>query len=57
MDEVTGDGWNDSAQAWLEELGEGGDLGRPFVLDGPMTARLAGRVFRTARDGRCAAAR
>ena len=53
MDEATGDGWNDSAQAWLEELGEDGDFGRKFVLDGPMTARLAGRGFRTALDVGC----
>ncbi|MCK0196061.1 class I SAM-dependent methyltransferase [Ancylobacter sp. 6x-1] len=49
----TTDGWAESAHAWIVEQGEAGDYGRRFVLDRPMTARIAGRDFRTALDVGC----
>jgi SAM-dependent methyltransferase len=47
------DGWNESAAAWLVEMGEGGDYGRKCVLDAPMLARIQGRDFATALDVGC----
>ncbi len=47
------DGWNESAAAWLAQIGEDGDYGRKFVLDAPMLARVAGRGFKTALDVGC----
>jgi SAM-dependent methyltransferase len=35
------DGWDESAQAWIASQGDEGDFGRRYVLDGPMTARVA----------------
>lgn len=34
------DGWKTSAKAWIADMGEAGDYGRQWVLDGPMIARL-----------------
>ncbi len=45
--------WDESASAWIAEQGEHGDFGRQFVLDGPMTARIANRGFATALDVGC----
>lgn len=53
MTDASDDGWNSSAEAWLSEMGERGDYGREFVLDGPMLARIRGRDFRTALDVGC----
>ena len=36
----TSDGWRDSAEAWIREVGEDGDYGRRYVLDGPMIGRV-----------------
>lgn len=47
------DGWDVSAKAWIEVLGEDGDYGRKFVLDAPMLARVAGRGFERALDVGC----
>lgn len=47
------DGWAASAQAWIDSLGPHGDWGRRFVLDAPMTARIAERGFRDAIDVGC----
>lgn len=33
-------GWENSAKAWIADMGEQGDYGRRFVLDAPMIARL-----------------
>lgn len=33
-------GWKSSAKAWIADMGETGDFGRQYVLDGPMAARL-----------------
>jgi SAM-dependent methyltransferase len=46
-------GWNESAPAWLTEMGEHGDYGRQYVLDAPMLARVQGRGFRRALDVGC----
>lgn len=58
------DGWKESAESWIATQGDEGDFGRRYVLDGPMTARVAalgkaraldvgcgeGRFCRTMRD-------
>ena len=36
------DGWRESAQAWIDSLGEDGDFGRRWVLDRPMLERAKG---------------
>jgi SAM-dependent methyltransferase len=46
-------GWNESAQAWIEVIGDDGDWGRRFVLDAPMLACVAGGGFRHALDLGC----
>ncbi|WP_159717660.1 class I SAM-dependent methyltransferase [Geminicoccus flavidas] len=46
-------GWEESAAAWIEDIGEHGDFGRQFVLDAPMLAQLEGRGFKTALDVGC----
>ncbi len=47
------DGWVESAQAWIADMGEGGDWGRRFVLDGPMLARVAAAAPARALDVGC----
>jgi SAM-dependent methyltransferase len=47
------DGWNESAQAWLAEMGERGDFSREFILDPPMLARIDAGRFTTALDVGC----
>ena len=44
MAQGQGDGWEDSAQAWIAHMGEAGDFGRQFVLDAPMLARVLGQM-------------
>ncbi|WP_267425200.1 class I SAM-dependent methyltransferase [Methylobacterium sp. GC_Met_2] len=46
-------GWEESASAWISELGEHGDYGRRYVLDAPMLERVRARSFRTALDVGC----
>jgi SAM-dependent methyltransferase len=46
-------GWDESAQAWIDVIGSDGDWGRRHVLDGPMRARTAGRGYRSALDLGC----
>ncbi len=46
-------GWDESAEAWIADMGETGDFGRACVLDAPMLARLSGRGFRRALDVGC----
>jgi SAM-dependent methyltransferase len=46
-------GWDDSAVAWIAEIGEEGDYGRRFVLDAPMIERVRRQPFRTALDVGC----
>ena len=47
------DGWNPSAQAWIESQGTEGDWSRRHVLDPPMLARVTGRGFGRALDLGC----
>jgi len=46
-------GWNESASAWIADMGTDGDFGRQFVLDPPMMARVSNRGFRKALDVGC----
>jgi SAM-dependent methyltransferase len=46
-------GWDESAVAWIADMGETGDFGRSHVLDAPMLARIRGRGFRRALDVGC----
>ncbi len=46
-------GWDDSARAWIEDMGEHGDFGRRYVLDPAMRDRLGGRGFQRALDIGC----
>lgn len=48
-----GSGWDDSARAWIETMGEAGDLGRRHVLDPAFRRKLDGRRFRRALDVGC----
>src|ERR1700759_4229347 len=46
-------GWESSAQAWIDSIGERGDWGRQHVLDPVMMARVAGGKFGNALDVGC----
>ncbi|SDS39217.1 class I SAM-dependent methyltransferase [Bradyrhizobium canariense] len=46
-------GWDHSAQAWLDSMGERGDWAREHVLDPVMLSRVAAGRFRTALDVGC----
>ena len=46
-------GWDESAQAWIDSMGSDGDWGRRYVLDAPMLARVAHREFSNALDIGC----
>ena len=47
-------GWESSAQAWIDSMGErGGDWGRQHVLDPVMLARVASGRFGNALDVGC----
>jgi len=46
-------GWEQSAQSWIEAIGEEGDWGRIHVLDPVMLSRLEGRKFALALDVGC----
>jgi SAM-dependent methyltransferase len=46
-------GWDESAAAWIAEIGEGGDWGRSRVLDAPMLERVRGGAFLNALDIGC----
>ena len=46
-------GWDESAGAWIAEIGDSGDFGRRWVLDGPMLDRIRGRGFSRALDVGC----
>lgn len=53
MTEEQGDGWRQSAQAWIADMGEAGDYGRQFVLDAPMLARVRASRYGSALDVGC----
>ncbi len=46
-------GWDESATAWIAEMGDLGDFGRRFVLDGPMMSLVRRRAHATALDVGC----
>jgi SAM-dependent methyltransferase len=46
-------GWDESAAAWIADMGARGDYGREFVLDRPMIGRVKDRGFRQALDVGC----
>jgi SAM-dependent methyltransferase len=46
-------GWENSAQAWIDSVGERGDWGREHVLDPAMLARIGNGHFRNALDVGC----
>lgn len=46
-------GWDESAAAWIAELGENGDYTRTHILDPVMSARVVGRGFASALDVGC----
>jgi SAM-dependent methyltransferase len=46
-------GWEASAQAWIDSMGEHGDRGRQFVLDPAMTPLLRAGGFKKALDVGC----
>lgn len=48
-----GDGWNESAAAWISSMGEAGDNGRRYVLDPAFRARFAAGGYRRALDLGC----
>jgi 2-polyprenyl-3-methyl-5-hydroxy-6-metoxy-1,4-benzoquinol methylase len=46
-------GWELSAQAWIDSMGERGDWGREHVLDPVMHSRVAAGRFACALDVGC----
>jgi SAM-dependent methyltransferase len=50
---IVNDGWDESASAWIAEMGQRGDYSREFVLDAPMLARVRGQGFVNALDVGC----
>lgn len=46
-------GWDDSAEAWIADMGAEGDFSRRHVLDAPMLERVRARGFRNALDVGC----
>jgi SAM-dependent methyltransferase len=46
-------GWEASAPAWIESMGERGDWGREHVLDPVMNGRVGGGRFKSALDVGC----
>lgn len=49
---VTG-GWEDSAAAWIADMGDHGDFGRQFVLDDQMMKQIQSGAFVRALDVGC----
>lgn len=46
-------GWNASARAWIDVIGEDGDWGRKYVLDAPMLAQVDALAPRRVLDLGC----
>lgn len=46
-------GWDKSASAWIDDMGERGDFSREFILDPALKARIAEKPFATALDVGC----
>jgi SAM-dependent methyltransferase len=53
MERAQDDGWDESADAWIADMGEAGDYTRRRVLDAPMLARVARHPYRDAVDIGC----
>lgn len=51
--DIDSGGWDESAAAWIAQVGENGDFGRQFVLDEPMLAHIRGRSYSRALDVGC----
>ncbi|MBD9528308.1 class I SAM-dependent methyltransferase [Paracoccus sp. PAR01] len=49
----SGNGWDESAEAWIADMVETGDFSRRYVLDAPMLDRIRGRGFQNALDVGC----
>lgn len=49
----SGNGWDDSAEAWIADMGDEGDFSRRHVLDAPMLDRIRGFSFSQALDVGC----
>ena len=49
----TTNGWEESASAWIADMGDRGDYGREFVLDRLMMERIRARKFAGALDVGC----
>lgn len=47
------DGWDQSAEAWINVIGDQGDWGRRHVLDAPMLARVRAKPVQGAVDIGC----
>lgn len=47
------EGWTESAEAWIADMGETGDWGRRYVLDPALLARVRLRPYRRALDIGC----
>ena len=50
---MTGNGWDESADAYIASMGERGDYTREFIVDPVIISRIAGRGFRNALDVGC----
>lgn len=46
-------GWEQSAKAWINDMGDTGDFSRQFILDPAMLSRIENRGFATALDVGC----
>ncbi|MGH6760101.1 MAG: class I SAM-dependent methyltransferase [Phyllobacterium sp.] len=46
-------GWNESAKAWIADMGENGDFAREFVLDPAIRPLIENRNFANALDVGC----
>lgn len=46
-------GWDESASAWIKDMGENGDNGRQFILDPALKILIEGRGFKNALDIGC----
>ncbi|MEM7173304.1 MAG: class I SAM-dependent methyltransferase [Pseudomonadota bacterium] len=46
-------GWDESAEAWIDSLGARGDWSREYILDPAMQSRLQGQRFKRALDVGC----
>lgn len=46
-------GWDESAAAWIADMGDRGDFNREFVLDVPMMERVRAKSYANALDVGC----